>query len=89
MSEQALIIGLVVLSLVVLIGLYVQVTKPLLEFNNKVQKLIYSVDNLNLNLSSLQENNTEAHRRIWEKNSEQDIKIENHETRISNLEKSN
>ena len=32
-------------------------------------------------------NNTESHRRLWDKEDEQDLKLNNHETRLSVLEK--
>ena len=51
---------------VVLVGLVISILTPAIKLNTSVTKLSTLVDSLNAKLSTMENNNTEAHRRIYE-----------------------
>lgn len=71
---------------VVLVGLIVSVLTPAIKLNTSVTKLSTLVDSLNTKLSTMESNNTDAHRRIWTELDGQKNQLGNHETRITVLE---
>ncbi len=72
---------------VVLVGLIVSVLTPAIKLNTSVTKLSALVDSLNSKLSTMENNNSEAHRRIWGELDGQKAQLGNHETRITLIEK--
>lgn len=72
---------------VVLVGLIVSVLTPAIKLNTSVTKLSTLVDSLNAKLSTMENNNTEAHRRLWAELEGQKRAVGGHETRITLLEK--
>lgn len=77
----------VVVVLIALVGLIISVLTPAIKLNTSVTKLSTLVDSLDGKLSSMESNNTEAHRRIWHELDAQKDLIGGHETRITVLEK--
>ena len=49
-------------------------------------KLNTTLNNVDERLKKQEEHSRESHKRIWQKNEEQDQKLENHEGRITRLE---
>lgn len=85
MSEVE-IIGWVVKALVVIIGLYKAIGEPMIDNQKAMVKLTLTMENFDKALAKMDENNTESHRRLWDKNKDQDKVIDNHEHRITILE---
>lgn len=76
-------------TIAVLLGLVVTVmsiSAPIIKLNNTVTLLNASIENLKQSLHDISTKNSDAHRRIWEHNTEQDKLINNHEGRISKIE---
>lgn len=77
--------------IVVLVGLFTAICVPLIKATKESVKsmteLNVTMRNLAEKLTNLESNNTEAHRRIWQHNEEQDARINDHETRITIIEK--
>lgn len=71
---------------VVLVGLVISILTPAIKLNTSVTKLSTLVDSLNAKLSTMESNNSEAHRRIWTELDGQKAQLGNHETRITVLE---
>lgn len=76
----------VVTTLVVLIGLFLTVGTPMLQVSTKLTKNTQAMEMLTEKLTKLESRNTEAHKRLWDKNEEQDKRLDNHELRIHDLE---
>jgi hypothetical protein len=77
----------VVVVLIALVGLVVSVLTPAIRLNTSVTKLSTLVDSLNAKLSTMESNNTDAHRRIWSELDEHKSTLSAHETRITVLER--
>lgn len=77
----------VVTTLVALIGLFITVGTPMLKVSTKLSQNTQAMEVLTEKLGALESRNTEAHRRLWAKNDEQDERLDDHELRIHDLEK--
>ena len=76
----------VVTVIVVLSGLVISFVKPLMTLNSTLTRLTDAVAVLEKEVANLAVNNGEAHSRLWEKEREQDILLQEHEKRISKIE---
>lgn len=76
----------IVQVIVVLVGLLGGVMGPVLRLNSSMTKLNTTLNNVDERLKKQEEHSRESHIRIWQKNEEQDQKLENHEGRITRLE---
>ena len=74
------------LGIVALVGFIISVTTPLIKLNSSITKLNAGVDTLQAALDRIEEENEKSHKRIWEHNEEQDVKLTNHENRIVKIE---
>lgn len=77
----------IVTTIVVIVGLIVTVTTPLLKLNTSITQLRSLIENVVKRVDDNEHDNTESHRRIWKHNDEQDALLQNHELRIHYLEK--
>lgn len=73
-------------DIVVIVGLIVTVTTPLLKLNTSITQLRTLLENVTKSVDALDNNNTESHRRLWEHNTEQDRALQNHEQRLHDLD---
>ena len=73
--------------LIAVVGLIATVLTPAIKLNTSVTKLATLVDSLNNKISTSESNNSEAHRRIWNELDGQKETLNQHETRITVLEK--
>lgn len=71
---------------VVIVGLIITVTTPLLKLNTSITKLKTLLESVVNKVETLDSNNTESHRRLWDKNEEQDKTLQNHEQRLHDLD---
>lgn len=72
--------------IVVLVGLFLTVSTPVMKLISSITKLTSTVESLQGSVDSLTKKNTASHRRLWEHNDHQDAKIQDHEHRIERLE---
>ena len=76
----------VVTVVIALVGLFVTVGAPIIRQTKTMTKLDATMEQLAEKLMALESKNTDAHRRIWVKNEEQDNRLQDHEIRIVKLE---
>ena len=62
----------IVTTIVVIVGLIVTVTTPLLKLNTSITQLRSLIENVVKRVDDNEHDNTESHRRIWKHNDEQD-----------------
>lgn len=72
--------------LVVLVGLFFTVGKPIFSLITAIEKLTNICNELNRKFEKFEIDNKQSHRRIWEHNTMQDERINDHEKRIHVLE---
>jgi len=76
----------VVAIVVGMITTAIAIGAPVIKLNTAITKLIVKLDALGEDFSCLELHNHESHRRIWEKNDEQDERLADHETRLKVIE---
>lgn len=83
----------VVTVLIALVGLFITVGKPIINLNKTMTTLNANVKHnseeladLKSDFKSQRESAHESHQRLWDHNAKQDIKIQDHETRLGILE---
>ena len=84
--ESNELIGMIVVALGSILGVGVTVVKPILEVVKTMTELNESIKNLTDKFNMFDVANSEAHKRLWRHNEEQDEKLQDHETRISIIE---
>ena len=77
----------VVLVLVTLAGLGGAIITPILKLNTSITTLIVTMENTSESLKQLTQANTSSHKRMQGEIDRHDIKISDHEVRITVLEK--
>lgn len=73
--------------IVVLVGLAGSIIGPVIKLNSSITRLTVTMERLVRDMDAFKESSHDAHQRLWEKNDEQDKIINDHETRITSLEK--
>lgn len=81
MSEWTVVTVIVVLS-----GLVISFVKPLISLNGTLTRLADAVKVLEKELVDISDKNSEAHERLWKKEQEQDVRLQDHEKRIAIIE---
>ena len=76
----------VVTVIVALVGLFMAVGAPIIRQTKTMTKLDTTMETLSEKITQLEEKNTDAHRRIWDHNEEQDKQLHDHDIRIVKLE---
>ena len=71
---------------IALVGFAATFLAPALKLNSSITKLTVTVERLVKDMSDQREN-SKAHERLWDKNDEQDKALNDHETRITTLER--
>lgn len=72
---------------IALVGFAATFLAPALKLNSSITKLTVTVERLVQDMSDQRESNSKAHERLWDKNDEQDKALNDHETRITTLER--
>ena len=80
------LIGMMIVALGTILGVGVTVVKPILSVVKTMTELNESIKNLADKFNMFDVANSEAHKRLWRHNEEQDKKIQDHETRIFLIE---
>ncbi len=76
----------IVKDIVVLIGLIVTVTTPLLKLNTSITQLKALLDSVVKQMQDNDRSNSASHKRLWEHNEEQDETLQRHEQRLHDLD---
>ena len=73
-------------DIVVIVGLIITVTTPLLKLNTSITELKTLLESVVKKVETIDSNNTNSHRRLWEHNPEQDRVGQTHERRLDDLD---
>lgn len=73
-------------DIVVIVGLIITVTTPLLKLNTSITELKTLLESVVKKVATIDSNNTNSHRRLWEHNTEQDQMLQSHERRLHDLD---
>lgn len=73
-------------DVVVIVGLIVTVTTPLLKLNTSITQLKALLDSVVKQVQDNDRSNSASHKRLWEHNEEQDEILHNHEMRLHDLD---
>ncbi len=73
-------------DVVVIVGLIVTVTTPLLKLNTSITQLKSLLDSVVKQVQDNDRSNSTSHKRLWEHNEEQDEILHNHEMRLHDLD---
>lgn len=84
MTEWA-VVGVIV----VLVGLFASLAKPLLSLNKSIVTLTVTMAELQKSFEKFGDENADSHRRLWAKNDAQDKRLDEHERRIIHIEDTN
>lgn len=76
----------IVKDVVVLVGLIVTVTTPLLKLNTSITQLKALLDSVAKQVQDNDRSNSASHKRLWEHNEEQDETLQRHEQRLHDLD---
>ena len=76
----------IVKDIVVLAGLIMTVTTPLLKLNTSITQLKALLDSVAKQVQENDKSNSASHKRLWEHNTEQDEILQNHEMRLHDLD---
>lgn len=76
----------IVKDTVVLVGLIVTVTTPLLKLNTSITQLKALLDSVVKQVQDNDMSNSASHKRLWEHNEEQDETLQRHEQRLHDLD---
>lgn len=74
--------------IVAIAGFLAVVVPPIVKLTNSITRLTVVVDKLSNDLENQKKQSIESHDKLWSHNNEQDERINDHETRIQLLEKS-
>lgn len=76
----------IVKDIVVLAGLIMTVTTPLLKLNTSITQLKALLDSVAKQVQENEKSNSASHKRLWEHNEEQDETLQRHEERLHDLD---
>ena len=76
----------VVTVIIAIVGLGIAIVKPVVSLTQSITKLTVLVDKLAEDMGEYVGKNRDSHARIWEKNKEQDDRLNDHDKRISVME---
>lgn len=76
----------IVKDIVVLAGLIMTVTTPLLKLNTSITQLKALLDSVANQVQENDKSNSANHKRLWAHNTEQDKTLQSHEQRLHDLD---
>lgn len=80
-------IGMMIAGMGTILGVAGVLVKPILSVTKTMQELKDAIMHLTEQFSRFEVSNHDDHKRIWEKNEEQDAQLNEHDKRIALLEK--
>lgn len=72
--------------IVLLAGFIITIVKTIIPLTNALTRLTERIDSLAEQVDTLDEKKTEAHKRLWSHNENQDAMLQNHEQRLHELD---
>lgn len=76
----------IVAGMVLLAGFIITIVKTIIPLTNALTRLTEQIDSLAEQVDTLDEKKTEAHKRLWDHNQDQDEMLKNHEQRLHDLD---
>ena len=76
----------IVAGIVLLAGFIITIVKTIIPQTNALTRLTERIDSLAEQVDTLDEKKTEAHKRLWCHNENQDAMLQNHEQRLHDLD---
>ena len=76
----------IVAGIVLLAGFIITIVKTIIPLTNALTRLTVRIDSLAEQVDTLDEKKTEAHKRLWSHNENQDAMLQNHEQRLHDLD---
>lgn len=76
----------IALGIFALIGGIISIAKPVIDLNNSITALTVKVNEFTERLEEQIEKSSEGRKRLWDHNGLQDKMLQDHETRIHDLE---
>jgi len=76
----------IVVVIVTLIGLLGAIVTPIVKLTRAITRLTTTMENMEKNVADLTAKNRTSHERIWEREKEQDLRLNDHEARIRVIE---
>lgn len=73
--------------IVALVAFAISIGTPIVKLNTSITRLIDRLNSLDGDMEELTVKNSKSHERLWKHNEKQDKRIEEHEVRISVLER--
>ena len=77
----------IIQAITVVIGLFMAVGAPVIKLNGTIVKLNSNVEILDKRFGKFEEDNKDSHKRLWNKNMEQDAVLNDHESWLRFLKK--
>lgn len=75
--------------IVSLVGFLAVILPPIIKLNSSITRLTVTMDQVVKDMAEQRESSHGTHKRLWEKNEEQDARLGDHEVRITTLERKN
>ena len=76
----------IVAGIVLLAGFIITIVKTIIPLTNALTRLTERIYSLAEQVDTLDEKKTEAHKRLWSHNENQDAMLQNHEQRLHDLD---
>ena len=76
----------IVAGIVLLAGFIITIVKTIIPLTNALTRLTERIVSLAEQVDTLDEKKTEAHKRLWSHNENQDAMLQNHEQRLHDLD---
>lgn len=73
--------------IIALVGLGAAIIKPIVSLTQSITKLTVVVQTLQEDMTGLTTKNSQSHARLWDHNDEQDVRLDDHERRIIDIER--
>lgn len=80
-------IGMMIAGMGTILGVAAVLVKPIMSVTKTMQELKDAITHLTEQFSRFEVSNHDDHKRIWEKNEEQDAQLNEHDKRLTLLEK--
>ena len=77
----------IVTVIIALVGLGLAIIKPIVSLTQSITKLTVVVQTLQEDMSGLTTKNSQSHARLWDHNDAQDGRLDDHERRITDIER--
>lgn len=77
----------VVTVIIALSGFAISIITPIIKLTNSITTLTVTLKQVDNRLTAQEQSSKNSHKRLWEKNEEQDEKLNDHERRITLIER--